>query len=66
MPRPKWGAGLRARRDHDSPQSVPAGLSMALGSAYFRLGRYEDAEREYKAAVAVTVGKLGGGEDWVC
>ncbi|PYR91749.1 MAG: hypothetical protein DMF84_15465 [Acidobacteria bacterium] len=44
----------RARRDHDSPQSVPAGLSMALGSAYFRLGRYEDAEREYKAAVAVT------------
>jgi Flp pilus assembly protein TadD len=41
------------RRDHDSPQPVPAGLSMALGSAYFRLGRVEDAEREYKAAVTV-------------
>jgi Flp pilus assembly protein TadD len=26
---------------------------MALGSAYFRLGRHQDAEREYKAAVAV-------------
>jgi tetratricopeptide (TPR) repeat protein len=44
----------RGRRDHDSPPPVPAGLSMALGSAYFRLGRHEDAEREYKAAVAVT------------
>jgi tetratricopeptide (TPR) repeat protein len=44
----------RGRREHDAPQPVPAGLSMALGSAYFRLGRYEDAEREYKAAVAVT------------
>jgi tetratricopeptide (TPR) repeat protein len=44
----------RGRRDHESPQPVPAGLSMALGSAYFRLGRHDDAEREYKAAVAVT------------
>jgi protein O-GlcNAc transferase len=43
----------RNRRDHVSPAPVPAGLSMALGSAYFRLGRHEDAEREYKAAVAV-------------
>ena len=43
----------RGRREHDSPQPVPAGLSMALGSAYFRLGRHDDAEREYKAAVAV-------------
>jgi Flp pilus assembly protein TadD len=41
------------RREHDSPQPVPAGLSMALGSAYFRLGRVEDAEREYKAAIDV-------------
>lgn len=32
---------------------VPAGVSMALGSAYFRLGRQADAEREYKAALAV-------------
>ena len=44
----------RLGRDRDSPQPVPAGLSMALGSAYFRLGQHEDAEREYKAAVAVT------------
>jgi len=42
----------RNRREHDAPPPVPAGLSMALGSAYFRLGRHEDAEREYKAAVA--------------
>ena len=42
----------RERREHDAPPPVPAGLSMALGSAYFRLGRHEDAEREYKAAVA--------------
>jgi Flp pilus assembly protein TadD len=27
---------------------------MAIGSAYFRLGRHDDAEREYKAAIAVT------------
>lgn len=32
---------------------VPAGLSMALGSAYFRLDRLSDAEREYKAAIEV-------------
>jgi protein O-GlcNAc transferase len=43
----------RGRREHDSPSPVPAGLSMALGSAYFRLGRHEEAEREYRAAVAV-------------
>jgi protein O-GlcNAc transferase len=43
----------RDRRDHDAPSPVPAGLSMALGSAYFRLGRVEDAEREYKAAIEV-------------
>jgi len=43
----------RGRREHDAPPPVPAGLSMALGSAYFRLGRHEDAEREYKAAVTV-------------
>jgi protein O-GlcNAc transferase len=43
----------RGRRAHDAPQPVPAGLSMALGSAYFRLGRHDEAEREYKAAVAV-------------
>lgn len=32
--------------------SVPAFLSVALGSAYFRADRIEDAEREYRAAIA--------------
>ena len=31
--------------------SVPAFVSLALGSAYFRAGKFEDAEREYKAAL---------------
>ena len=31
---------------------VPAYVSIALGSAYFRLGQLADAEREYKAAIA--------------
>lgn len=37
---------------------LPAELSLALGSAYFRSGRIEDAEREYGAAIAVQP-KLG-------
>ena len=32
--------------------SVPAFVSISLGSAYFRTGKLADAEREYKAAVA--------------
>ena len=32
--------------------SVPAWVSLSLGSAYFRSGRTRDAEREYKAAIA--------------
>lgn len=32
--------------------SVPAFVSLSLGSAFFRLGKLTDAEREYKAAVA--------------
>lgn len=32
--------------------SVPAFVSLALGSAYFRSGKIADAEREYKAAIA--------------
>jgi tetratricopeptide (TPR) repeat protein len=32
--------------------SVPAFVSLALGSAYFRSGKLVDAEREYKAAIA--------------
>jgi tetratricopeptide (TPR) repeat protein len=31
--------------------TVPAFVSLALGSAYFRAGKLEDAEREYKAAI---------------
>jgi len=31
--------------------SVPAYVSLALGSAYFRSGRLSDAEREFKAAI---------------
>jgi tetratricopeptide (TPR) repeat protein len=31
--------------------TVPAYVSLALGSAYFRAQRFEDAEREYKAAI---------------
>jgi Flp pilus assembly protein TadD len=32
--------------------TVPAFVSLALGSAYFRLGQLADAAREYKAAIA--------------
>jgi tetratricopeptide (TPR) repeat protein len=32
--------------------TVPSFVSLALGSAYFRTGKMEDAEREYKAALA--------------
>jgi Flp pilus assembly protein TadD len=33
--------------------SVPSYVLSSLGSAYFRMGKLADAEREYKAAVAV-------------
>lgn len=36
----------------DIESSVPAYVSLALGSAYFRSGRLRDAEQEYKAAIA--------------
>lgn len=32
--------------------SVPSFVSLALGSAFFRMGRLPDAEREYKATIA--------------
>lgn len=32
--------------------SVPAFVSLALGSAYFRSGKFAEAEHEYKAAIA--------------
>jgi tetratricopeptide (TPR) repeat protein len=38
--------------------ALPPGLSLALGSAYFRSGKMEDAEREYRAAIE-TQPKLG-------
>ena len=37
---------------------VPAGLSLRLGSAHFRCGQMADAEREFRAAIAVQK-KLG-------
>lgn len=43
----------RTRRTSADRMQIPAELSLALGSAYFRSGRPEDAEREWKAAVAV-------------
>ena len=43
-----------AGRDNVSIESsVPAFLSVALGSAYFRADRRDDAEKAYKAAIAV-------------
>lgn len=41
------------RRDHGITidASVPAWVSLSLGSAYFRSGKLADAEREYKAAI---------------
>jgi len=41
----------RERHRNDGAVEVPAELSLALGSAYFRSGRLPDAEREYSAAV---------------
>jgi tetratricopeptide (TPR) repeat protein len=43
----------RGRKMGSVPLPVPAGMSMALGSAYFRLDKLPDAEREYKAALEV-------------
>jgi tetratricopeptide (TPR) repeat protein len=36
--------------------TVPAWISLALGSAYFRAGRLTEAEQEYKAAIAADPG----------
>ena len=43
----------KSRRAGATPPPVPAGLSMAIGSAYFRLNDLANAEKEYKAAVDV-------------
>jgi tetratricopeptide (TPR) repeat protein len=44
---------LEQQQEKDSINTVevPAELSVALGSAYFRLHRLSDAEREYRAAI---------------
>lgn len=46
-------AMLQRTGDPNSAPPMPAGLSLALGSAYFRSGQMADAEREYRAALAV-------------
>jgi tetratricopeptide (TPR) repeat protein len=38
-------------REREGETSVPAGIFLALGSAYFHQGKLEDAEREYVEAV---------------
>jgi Tfp pilus assembly protein PilF len=43
----------RKSRGQGTVAPVPAGISLALGSAYFRAGSTADAEREYKAAIEV-------------
>jgi len=46
---------IQMRREADASFSLtsdaPAFVSLALGSAYFRLGRMSEAEREYKATI---------------
>jgi Flp pilus assembly protein TadD len=53
-------ADLRSRRFHDATgvPPVPTWISLALGSAYFRAAAMADAEREYRATLAVDP-KLG-------
>jgi tetratricopeptide (TPR) repeat protein len=42
----------RRRQMHSDRFETPAEVSLALGSAYFRNGQREEAEREWQAAVA--------------
>jgi len=51
-------ATLQRSQGQTNTPEVPAGLSLRLGSAHFRNGQMADAEREYRAAIAVN-GKLG-------
>lgn len=50
---------LQRGRNIDIDLAVPPFISLALGSAYFRAQRFDDAEREYKAAIRAdrTVGE---------
>ncbi len=41
----------RTKQRGPSSAEIPAGFSLALGSAYFRSGRLEDAEREYRHSI---------------
>ena len=45
-------------RGNEGAVRIPAELSLGLGSAYFRLGQHQQAEENYRAALAVN-GKLG-------
>jgi tetratricopeptide (TPR) repeat protein len=47
----KFAGGGKAAR-------IPAELSLGLGSAYFRLGRHQEAEQHYRAAISVDA-KMG-------
>lgn len=53
----KWEFEISSlQRVQNEPQNVPElppGLSLALGSAHFRSGQLADAEREFRAALAV-------------
>jgi tetratricopeptide (TPR) repeat protein len=41
----------RPSEDRTAVPTLPAGFSLALGSAHFRAGQLSDAEREYRAAL---------------
>jgi len=41
------------QRSHSGPMQTPAWISLALGSAHFRVDEMADAEREYRAAATV-------------
>ncbi len=57
-------ASLKAARLRTTggPEPIPAWISLALGSAYFRTDARADAEREYRAAIVVDP-KLGEGHN---
>lgn len=49
---------LQRRREGDGPAPTPAWLSLALGSAYFRMGKLAEAEQNWTKAATVDP-KLG-------
>ena len=50
------GLESRKHRSGDGRLPTPPGVSLALGSAHFRNEAFDDAEREYQAAIAVDPG----------